>query len=175
MTTLWHGNAFDKLLALCEGNPPVTKYMSKTKKQIFRYWHSRAWILFQKRFWSFLISCEHYLCSFSGLNNSIGPIARDCPKWPSGDCIYVRSCPPNLCGWIFGQPIFFLYQTTAQYPLTMVLQKILYWTTSMLILSMISYPLYSIYCILGSYHHCTGPFSGILMTKFEKHYSISNG
>ena len=111
----------------------------------------------------------------SGLNNSIGPIARDCPKWPSGNCICVRSCPPNLCGWIFGQPIFFLYQTTAQYPLTMVLQKILYWTTSMLILSMISYPLYSIYCILGSYHHCTGPVSGILMTKFEKHYSISNG
>ena len=43
----------------------------------------------------------------AGLNNSIGPIARDCPKWPSGNGICVRSCPPNLCGWIFGQPIFF--------------------------------------------------------------------
>ena len=40
-----------------------------------------------------------------GLNNSIGPIARDCPKWPSGKCICVLSCPPNLDGWTFGQPI----------------------------------------------------------------------
>ena len=42
----------------------------------------------------------------TGLNNSIGPIARDCPKWPSGKSICVLSCPPNLDGWTFGQPIF---------------------------------------------------------------------
>ena len=59
----------------------------------------------------------------SGLNNSIGPIARNCPKWPSGNGIYVRSCPPNLCGWIFGQPIFFLCQTIAHYPPIMILRK----------------------------------------------------
>ena len=47
-----------------------------------------------------------YHRSYAGLNNSIGPIARNCPKWPSGNGIYVRSCPPNLCGWTFGQPIF---------------------------------------------------------------------
>ena len=32
--------------------------------------------------------------------------ARDCPKWPSGKSICVLSCPPNLDGWTFGQPIF---------------------------------------------------------------------
>ena len=29
---------------------------------------------------------------FAGLNNSIGPIARNCPKWPSGN----RICGPKL-------------------------------------------------------------------------------
>ena len=57
-----------------------------------------------------------------GLNNSIGPIARDCPKWPSGNGICVRSCLPNLCGWTFGQP-FFLCQASAHCPLIMVLQN----------------------------------------------------
>ena len=45
-------------------------------------------------------------CFYPGLNNSIGPIARDCPKWPSGKSICVLSCPPDLDGWTFGQPIF---------------------------------------------------------------------
>ena len=30
------------------------------------------------------------------LNNSMGPMARNCPKWPSGNRICGRSCPPNL-------------------------------------------------------------------------------
>ena len=114
-------------------------------------------------------------CQTAGLNNSIGPIARDCPIWLLGNDICVRSCPPNLCGWIFGQPIFSVPNYCSIPTNNSSAKWFSYWTTSMLILSMISYPLCSIYRIFGSYHHCIGPFSEILMTKFKKHYSISNG
>ena len=100
----------------------------------------------------------------SGLNNSIGPIARNCPKCPSGNSIRIWSCPPNLYSWTFGQPIFFLcqLQLTARpwRSLNLIVLQNYFrigqlWYVS--ILSMISDPLCSINCILGSYQYCTDP------------------
>ena len=155
------------------------------KSSVVSIWifHYRGVILLEVRCAANILPCSQTnmaslnldLLQGSGLNNSIGPIARDCPKWPSGNGICVRSCPPNLCGWIFGQPIFSVPNYCSIPTNNGSAKWFSYWTTSVLILSMISYPLCSIYRIFGSNHHCTGPFSEIQMTKFEKYYSISNG
>ena len=42
----------------------------------------------------------------TGLNNSIGPIARNCPKWPSGNRICRLKLPAKLVLWKFGQQTF---------------------------------------------------------------------
>ena len=42
----------------------------------------------------------------AGLNNSIGPIARNCPKWPSGNHICGPKLPTKLVFWKFGQQTF---------------------------------------------------------------------
>ena len=42
----------------------------------------------------------------SGLNNSIGPIARNCPNWPSGNHICGPKLPAKLLFWKFGQQTF---------------------------------------------------------------------
>ena len=42
----------------------------------------------------------------AGLNNSIGPIARNCPKWPSSNRIYGLKLPAKLVFWKFGQQTF---------------------------------------------------------------------
>ena len=42
----------------------------------------------------------------AGLNNSIGPIARNCPKWPSGNHICGPKLPAKLSFWKFGQQTF---------------------------------------------------------------------
>ena len=41
--------------------------------------------------------------ALSGLKNSIGPIARYCPKWPSGNRIWGPKLPAKLVFWKFGQ------------------------------------------------------------------------
>ena len=90
------------------------------------------------------------ITSLTGLNNSIGPIPRDCPKWPSGNDISLRSCPPYLYSWIFGQlfgPLF-VCQITGHYPPAAIVNFIgssstkwfSYWMISVPILSRISYP-----------------------------------
>ena len=38
----------------------------------------------------------------TSLNNSIGPIARNCPKWPSGNHICGPKLPAKLIFWQFG-------------------------------------------------------------------------
>ena len=45
-------------------------------------------------------------CMAAGLNNSIGPIARNCPKWPSGNHICGPKLPAKLVFWKFGQQTF---------------------------------------------------------------------
>ena len=42
----------------------------------------------------------------SGLINSIGPIARNCPKWPSGNHICGPKLPAKLAFWKFEQETF---------------------------------------------------------------------
>ena len=42
----------------------------------------------------------------TGLNNSIGPIAQNCPKWPSGNHICGPKLPAKLLFWKFGQQTF---------------------------------------------------------------------
>ena len=44
--------------------------------------------------------------NMSGLNNSIGPIAWNCPKWRWATIFVGRSCPPNLCFEISGNKRF---------------------------------------------------------------------
>ena len=43
------------------------------------------------------------LSLIAGLNNSIGPIAWNCPKWPSGNHICGPTLPAKLAIWKFGQ------------------------------------------------------------------------
>ena len=56
-----------------------------------------------------LLLCRHMVSlghKESGLNNSIGPIARNCPKWPSGNHICGPKLPAKLSFWKFGQQTF---------------------------------------------------------------------
>ena len=46
------------------------------------------------------------VCILSGLNNSIGPIARNYPKWPSSNHICGPKLPAKLVFWKFGQQTF---------------------------------------------------------------------
>ena len=56
----------------------------------------------------------HSQCTFAtGLNNSIGPTARYCPKWTSGNHICGPKMPAKLVFWKFGQQTFFVRQPAA--------------------------------------------------------------
>ena len=59
------------------------------------------------------------LCKSPGLNNSIGPIARNCRR----ATVFASEVACQTCVVEYSGNPFFLYQTTAQYPLTMALKN----------------------------------------------------
>ena len=79
----------------CSGPIGITDYLWVT------YWGG----------WGCEVSCggHHRLrgkTTTAGLNNPIGPIARNCPKWPSGNHICGPKLPAKLVFWKFGQQTF---------------------------------------------------------------------
>ena len=73
-------------------------------------WHI-LWVYYMPAVWPIL---------WAGLNNSIGPIVRNCPKWPSGNRICGPKFPAKLVSWKFGQQmlhtlcIFFILRRNLQ-------------------------------------------------------------
>ena len=51
-------------------------------------------------------SIDRVASCWPGLNNPIGPIARNFPKWPSGNHICGPKLPAKLVFWKFGQQTF---------------------------------------------------------------------
>ena len=101
-----------------------------------------------------IVDIPHKIYSNSGLNNSIGPIALNCPKWPSGNHICGPKLPAKLVFWKFGQQTFscanhcsthctpyalFILRGVVQSDCHLVLNQLLF------MISMISFPLYLIW------------------------------
>ena len=55
---------------------------------------------------SYFLDTWFMVSGITGLNNSIGPIARNCPKRPSGNNIYWPKLPAKPVFWKFGQQTF---------------------------------------------------------------------
>ena len=96
-------------------------------------WHI-LWVYYMPAVWPIL---------WAGLNNSIGPIARNCPEWPSGTVFVGRSCPPNLYLENSGNKC---YTPCAFFLFWEVICKVtVKFNQFLFMISMISSPLYSVW------------------------------
>ena len=148
---------FCKAYALIYLNTDVLTHLA-LRLECSRYTRSVPWLLM---FWLLLSPghqqpwCWLYWMSRSlslpGLNNSIGPIARNCSKWLSGNRICGPKLPAKLVFWKFWQQTFFCikHQLTV-HPMRSWFWEVICKVTIkvnqfLFVISMISSPLYSIW------------------------------
>ena len=97
------------------------------------------------------VNMKVFILGKAGLNNSIGPIARNCPKWPSGNRICGLKLPAKLVFWKVGQQTFCcIKQLLTAHPMLSWFWEVICKVTVkfnhyLFIISIIPSPLYSIW------------------------------
>ena len=138
-------------------NTHLSKWFGNLKTRIFDFHLHLNWYDFSL-FFSFLVNFTFAIAmatikehTMAGLNNSIGPIARNCPKWPSGNRICGLKLPAKLVFWQFGQQAFCcVKQLLTAHPIRSCFWEVICEVTVkfnqfLFVISMISSPLFSIW------------------------------